>query len=187
VLVSLSSIYYPGQERVLQTVLDGLAELPVDVVVTTGRAVDPSALRAPANATVRGFVDHAELLPEAALVVGHGGQATTVRALAHGVPTLVIPMHPMLDQPMIGRALAAAGAGLTLPKTAPAAAIRHAVERLLHEPAFAHAAGRIGEELRAQNGAAAGADEIERLLPQSRPVRLQASSDSPPPSLPSSK
>jgi UDP:flavonoid glycosyltransferase YjiC (YdhE family) len=86
----------------------------------------------------------------------------------------------MLDQPMIGRAVAAAGAGLTLPKTAPADGIRDAVQRLLTEPAFAQVAGRIGARLREQDGARAGADEVERLVAQSRPVRLQASSDSPP-------
>jgi UDP:flavonoid glycosyltransferase YjiC (YdhE family) len=169
VLVSLSSIFYPGQERVLQTVLDGLAELPVDVVVTTGRAVDPSALVAPANATVRGFVDHAELLPEAALVVGHGGQATTVRALAHGVPVLVIPMHPMLDQPMIGRAVAAAGVGLTLPKRATAGAVRAAAAHLLADERIRAAARAFGDRLAGRHAAALAADELERLVAAASP------------------
>jgi UDP:flavonoid glycosyltransferase YjiC (YdhE family) len=169
VLVSLSSIWYPGQERVLQTVLDGLAELPVDVVVTAGRAVDPASLRAPENASIRGFVDHAELLPEASLVVGHGGQATTVRALAHGVPVLVIPMHPMLDQPMIGRAVAAAGVGFTLPKRANTGAIRAAAAHLLRDERIRTAARAFGDRLAANDAAGLAADELDRLVAARRP------------------
>lgn len=171
VLVSLSSIWYPGQERVLQHVLDGLAALPVDVVVTTGRAVDPAALTEPANADVRGFVDHAELLPEAALVVGHGGQATTMRALAHGVPVLVLPLHPMLDQPMIGRAVARAGVGLLLPKRADPGAIRAAAGHLLADEGVRTAARAFGERLAATDAADAGAEALERLLARVSPAR----------------
>lgn len=181
VLVSLSSIWYPGMGEALQRVLDGLAPLPVRLEVTTGRTIAADRLRIPGNAVVHAFADHAPLLATASAVVGHGGHATTTRALAHGVPILVLPMHPMLDQPMIGRAVAASGAGLTLPKSAPPEAIRTAVERLLGEPAFARSAARVGAVLRAHDGAVAGADEIERVAAQSRPVRLQASSDSPPP------
>jgi UDP:flavonoid glycosyltransferase YjiC (YdhE family) len=181
VLVSLSSIWYPGMREALQRVLDGLAPLPVRLEVTTGRTISREGLRVPPNATVHAFADHAPLLAGASAVVGHGGHATTARALAHGVPILVLPMHPMLDQPMIGRAVAAAGAGLTLRKSAAPDAIRGAVQRLLDDPAFAAAARRIGARLRAEDGAVAGADEVELVVAQSRPVRLHASSDSPPP------
>ena len=45
---------------------------------------------------------HDEIMPSASLVVGHGGHSTTRRALAHGVPLLIVPIHRILDQPMIG-------------------------------------------------------------------------------------
>ncbi len=48
VLVSLSTIFFEGQETTLQAVLDGLEGLPIRVVVTTG-AVAPDALRTPTN------------------------------------------------------------------------------------------------------------------------------------------
>ena len=167
VLVSLSSIWYPGMRQALQRVLDGLAPLPVRLQVTTGRSIAPDELRIPANAVVHAFADHAPLLAAASAVVGHGGHSTTTRALAHGVPILVLPMHPMLDQPMIGRAVAASGAGLTLSKSAAPDAIRDAVQRLLDDPSFARAAARLGVELRARDGAVAGADEIERVAAHS--------------------
>jgi UDP:flavonoid glycosyltransferase YjiC (YdhE family) len=41
------------------------------------------------------------------------------------------------------------------------------VQRLLDDPSFARAASRIGAELRARDGAVAGADEIERVAAHS--------------------
>jgi UDP:flavonoid glycosyltransferase YjiC (YdhE family) len=163
VLVSLSTIFFEGQEATLQAVLDGLEGLPIRVVVTTG-PVAPEALRAPAHFEVHRHLPHDDIMPSAALVVGHGGHSTTMRALAHGVPLLVLPMHRILDQPMIGKAVAAAGAGRVLPKTASAEEIRSAVRSLLQDPSYRRAAAAAGARLRSRNGAIAAADELDGLL-----------------------
>jgi UDP:flavonoid glycosyltransferase YjiC (YdhE family) len=102
VLVSLSTIFFEGQEATLQAILDGLEGLLIRGLVTTG-AVAPGALRAPANVELHRHLPHDEIMPSASLVVGHGGHSTTMRALAHGVPLLILPMHRILDQRMIGR------------------------------------------------------------------------------------
>ena len=54
--------------------------LPIELIMTTGPAVDPSALRAPANAEVHQFLPHSEVLPDCAAVIGHGGHSTTFQA-----------------------------------------------------------------------------------------------------------
>lgn len=164
VLVSFSTTTFPGQGRTLQRVLDALADLPVDVTLTSG-AVDPSSLRAPANARVVQRLDHSEVLPTASLVVGHGGHATTARALAAGVPVLVIPMHPLMDQPAIGTAVARLGVGATLPKSASVARIRGAVESLLADANVRLAAGRLGAEIRERDGAVVAANALHALTP----------------------
>ncbi|WP_375387933.1 glycosyltransferase [uncultured Amnibacterium sp.] len=161
VVVSLSTVAFPGQGEALQRILDALSRLPVDVLASTGRTVDPHDLRPGANTTVHELIDHSAAMPGASAFVGHGGHAGTVRALAHGLPLLVIPMHPMMDQPRIGRAVAAAGAGLTLPRTASVDAIRDAVLRLLRDPGFATAATRIGRSFR--DGGTVAADVIEQV------------------------
>jgi UDP:flavonoid glycosyltransferase YjiC (YdhE family) len=163
VLVSLSTIYFESQEAALQAILDGLEGLPIRGLVTTG-PVAPSALRAPANVDVHQRLPHDEIMPSASLVVGHGGHSTTMRALAHGLPLLILPMHRMLDQPMIGKAVAAAGVGLVLPKTASAEEIRNAIRSLLQNPSYRRAAGAVGARLRSCNGATTAADELEGLL-----------------------
>lgn len=162
ILVSFSTTTFPGQAAALQRVLDALADEPVSVTVTSG-AVDPAALRPPANAHVVRSRDHAELLPRTSLVIGHGGHATTARALEHGIPVLVIPMHPLMDQPAIGRAVESLGAGMLLPKSASPSRIRAAVRRLLDDGAVRAAATRIGDESRARDGAVLAAELITLL------------------------
>jgi UDP:flavonoid glycosyltransferase YjiC (YdhE family) len=163
VLVSLSTIFFENQVATLQAILDGLVGLPIRVVVTTG-AVEPDALRAPVNFEVHRHLPHDDIMPSAALVIGHGGHSTTMRALAHGVPLLILPMHRILDQLMIGKAIAAAGAGRVLPKTASAEEIRSAVRSILQDPSYRRAAATAGARLRSRNGAIAAADELEGLL-----------------------
>jgi UDP:flavonoid glycosyltransferase YjiC (YdhE family) len=156
-------MFFEGQERTLQTILDGLDGLRIRGLVTTG-AVATSTLRAPANVEVHQHLLHDEIMPSASLVVGHGGHSTTMRVLAHGIPLLILPMHQILDQPMIGKAVAAAGAGQVLPKTASIEEIRNAVRSLLQDQSYRHAAEAVGARVRSRNGATTAADELERLL-----------------------
>ncbi len=162
VLVSFSTTSFPGQAKALQAVLDALADENVRVTVTSG-AVDPAALRPPANARVVRSQDHAELLPRTSLVIGHGGHATTARALGYDIPVLVMPMHPLMDQPAVGHAVGALGAGMSLPKSASPARIRAAVRHLLTDETVRAAAQRIGVETRARDGAVVGAELIAQL------------------------
>jgi UDP:flavonoid glycosyltransferase YjiC (YdhE family) len=167
VLVSFSTTSFPGQRAALQRTLDALASADVDVVVTSG-AVDPADLRAPGNARVVRHQDHAELLPTTAAVIGHGGHATTARALSAGIPVLVMPMHPLMDQPAVGTAVTRLGVGAMLPKSASPARIRGAVDRLLTDPAIRAAAARMGAEARTRDGAEEAVAALDDLLARRR-------------------
>jgi len=163
VLVSLSTTAFPGMARTLQRIVDALGSLPVDVVVTTGPSIDPESVRAAPNTTVHRYVDHAKLMPTCSAVVGHGGHATTLRALAHDLPVLVIPAHPMLDQKMVGQAVTRAGAGLVLTRTATNEEIAGAVRTLLDSPIHRAAAASLGRRIREGRGAQTAADELAAL------------------------
>ena len=167
ILASLSTIAYPGQQKVLQNILTGLADAPVEVVLTTGPAIDPSTLDVPANAEVHRYVPHDEVMAGCAAVIGHGGHSTTVRALAHGLPLVVVPMHPMLDQRMVGTAVEAAGAGVSIRKSSSPAAIRAALDTVL-DAAHRDAAAAIGARWRGVDGSVVAADAILAL--RSEPV-----------------
>jgi len=161
ILVSFSTTAFPGQQEALQRTIDGLGALDAEVVVTTGAAVDPAVLRPAANTAIHRFIDHGELLPETSLVIGHGGHSTTSRALSYGVPVLVLPMHPLMDQPLVGKAVTEQHVGLALPKRSSAAAIRDAASRLLADESIRAAARALGSSIRERDGAAAAADRIE--------------------------
>ncbi|GAA4787592.1 hypothetical protein GCM10023200_22320 [Actinomycetospora chlora] len=162
VLVSLSTIFYPTQAAVLQRVLDAVADLDVRVVAATG-FVDPADLRAGANTTLQRHLPHDEVMPTASLLVGHGGHATTLRALAHGLPVLTIPLDAHLDHRLIGEAVRAAGAGDVLDTAATPSAIRDAVRTLLADAGTAADAEAVAARLRGVDGAARAADEIEAV------------------------
>ncbi len=153
------------QLSVLEPPLDALADLPVRALVTTGWSIDPAALRTPANAQVERFVPHAKIMPRASLVIGHGGHGTTMLALAHDLPLVILPMFELGDQPVVGRTVERLDAARVLRKTAPAAAIRTAIQELLPaEGPHREAARALGAQLRQHNGAVGSANALERVF-----------------------
>ena len=171
VLVSLSTYEYPGMTACLQRILDATADLDARVVVTTGPVIDPADLRPSARHEVHRFVPHDELMGQVSLVVGHGGHATTMRALAHDLPLVVMPMHPLLDQPMVGRSVAEAGAGVLLRKKASVEQIRDAVTARLADGPHRAAAARLGAEIREADGTGTAAGLVEGLVSAGQPRR----------------
>jgi UDP:flavonoid glycosyltransferase YjiC (YdhE family) len=170
VLVSLSTVNFPGQARAMQNILDALGTLDVRGIATVGPSIGIENLAAPANVELHGFVPHDQLLPTVSVVVGHGGHATTMVALAHDLPVLVMPMHPMLDQRMVGQSLVDAGAGLLRSRKARPAAIAAAVTELLTDGAYRTAAARLGASIRATPGAMTGADLIATVAESGVPT-----------------
>ena len=164
VLVSLSTYRFGGMTACLQRILDATAGLDARVVVTTGPVVDPAALRPAANHEVHRFVPHDELMPRMSLVVGDGGHATTLRALAHDVPLVVMPMHPLLDQPVVGRSVQEAGAGRTVKKGASAEQLRPVIAAMLADGPHRTAAARLGALIRESRGTATAADRILEVV-----------------------
>ncbi len=170
VLVSLSTAFFPGQQRVLQNILDALSGLPVQAVVTTGSAVPAHEVRVPENAELHSYLPHAEVLPTVSLVIGHGGHGTTMAALSHDLPVIVLPMAKFMDQFKIGQALERAGAGRLLPKRSSSRRIRQAIERVLGDQGYGIAAAQLGAKIRRQDGASVAADAIADVLARSKPI-----------------
>jgi MGT family glycosyltransferase len=160
VVVSFSSTYM-AQERVLARAIDGLSRIDARVLVTTGPTIDPASFHPGANTTVVRSAPHAQLFPEAAVVVTHAGMGTVTRALAAGAPLVCIPMGR--DQHDVAARVVYHGAGLRLRSSAKPRAIRAAVERLIREPSFRSAAARIGANITADAAAQRGLAELEAL------------------------
>jgi UDP:flavonoid glycosyltransferase YjiC (YdhE family) len=173
ILVSLSTLWLPGQAEVYRSILAALGRMPVDAIVTTAGQATPEYLNAPSNVRVVGYVDHAEILPTVDLVVCHGGHSTTMRAAISGIPVLVIPMHPLIDQPMIGTAIQKAGLGLTLSKKSTPAEVGEALTTILGTRSYRSAAAQAAQRHQAGGSASAAADALVPLLESRNATRSQ--------------
>jgi UDP:flavonoid glycosyltransferase YjiC (YdhE family) len=163
VLVSFSTGFEQRNVDKLQRALDALAELPVHVVATTGGIVAPNELAAPKNAVVLNYAAHDPIMRRAALIVGHGGHGTAMRAMRHGVPMVIVPGLAG-DQPFVAAAVQEWGAGRALPGDADVATMREAAREVLASPSYKLRAREKATRLQDVDGAVNAAHEIEALL-----------------------
>jgi UDP:flavonoid glycosyltransferase YjiC (YdhE family) len=143
--------------ELLATVVEGLRNLPVNVVVTVGPLNDPGQLGAqPPNVFVARYIPQTELLQHTRVVVSHAGSGTVLAALAAGIPQLCVPQGA--DQFLNAAACEKAGAGISIqtgsgagvsvqahPDTAKVVA--HAVTRLLSDSEYTASAHRLKDEI----------------------------------------
>jgi hypothetical protein len=150
--------------------IDAVTGLDARVLMTVGRDFDMSALpNLPGNVRVEAWIDKADVLGVADLVVCHGGAGTVYGTLAVGVPLVIIPV--IGDQPANAAAVTGAGAGIEV-ATRPeprrrwrvvgredSAQIRQAIETVLADDSYRQAAAAVAAEM-------ATAPTIETLLGQ---------------------
>lgn len=132
-------------------VLAGLRDLPVKVVMTVGRHIDPAEFGPrPAHVHVARYIPQASVLPHCAL--GHGGSGSVLGALAHGIPSVLLPLGA--DRPHnAARCAAAVGVCRMLdPLRATPRDVRDAATAVLADPAYRQAAERLRDEIAAQPG-----------------------------------
>lgn len=160
VVVSFSTTFQ-NQQPVVQKVIDALGELPVRGLVTTGPALDPGQFRAPRNVSVQRFARHSELFPHAAVVITHGGHGTVIRALAHGVPVICLPMGR--DQQGNAVRVAARQAGKALPVGASVAVLREAINEVLTTPRYRQEAQRLAVGIVSDAQSSRAVAELEEI------------------------
>ena len=145
VLVALGS-FLSARDDVLERIVEGLASLPVRVLLVTGVNEPDRFGDLPPSWLARPFVPQVSVLPHAALVVCHGGNNTVTEALSAGVPLLVGPFST--DQFAGAADLERSGLGAVFdPNGSDPAEIGSLAAGLLAGPAVA-AAARLGGRLR---------------------------------------
>jgi glycosyltransferase involved in cell wall biosynthesis len=154
----------------VQRIADALATMPVRGVLTTGRAVDPGEIEAPEGVQVVRSAPHAEVLREAAAVITHCGHGTTIKALAAGVPLVCLPMGR--DQLDVAARVVHRGAGVRLDPASDPADIAAALTRVLAEPSYREAAGRIAAVITEETSSDRVVAEIEALIGERAEVRV---------------
>jgi MGT family glycosyltransferase len=160
VLVGLSSTFQ-DQAATLGRIVEALSTLPVKALVTLGEALRPDEVRGSDNVMVVRSAPHSQVLPHADVLITHCGHGTTLKGLAAGVPLVCLPMGR--DQDDTAARVVYRGAGVRLKPTAPAAAIRAAVEKVLVTPSYRESAQRLAASLRAGEGCVDPIALLERL------------------------
>ena len=160
VLLTFSTTVMEGQAALVDRVCRAVAGLDVHAVLTLGPALDRDAVDVPDGIEVLEFGDHDRLMPACAAVVGHGGLGSVLRALAHGVPQLLLPLGR--DQAFNASRAGQLDAGIALPPDASAERIRTALGTLLAEPRFATAARRAAARIAADEPDRTAGEALER-------------------------
>lgn len=152
VYVTLGTVFASESGDLFRRLLTGLSQLPVEVVVTVGRDIDPAEFGLqPEHVHVEQWVPQSLLLPRTDLVVSHGGSGTVIAALAHGLPQVVFAMGA--DQMHNADRVVALGVGRALhPVTTTPAAIRDTVAALLTGDGAQTAAQSVQREISALPG-----------------------------------
>jgi MGT family glycosyltransferase len=142
--------------------IEGLADEPVDVVISTGKGmITPAELEPlPANVTVQEFAPGVEMLSRASVHITHGGNNSVHESLIAGVPMLCIPQA--YDQFPLTSRVEQLGAGRVVHESP--SAIRDGVRWLLEDDSARTRARELGENLLCYDSDARIAEVVERML-----------------------
>ena len=170
VYFTLGTIFNLESGDLFERVLAGLSGLPVSVVVTVGREVDPATLgRQPANVRVEQYVPQSLLLSRCDLVVSHAGSGSVVGALAHGLPMLLLPIGA--DQPLNAARCEALGVARVLDSFhATSADVANAAAEVLAGESYRRSAERVQAEIEGLPGPEHALLLLEQIRPQHSPV-----------------
>lgn len=159
-LVTLGTAFNDRPEF-FRTCAGAFAGTPWQVVMSIGHRIDPAALGSlPANVTAHPHVPQLPILRQATAFISHGGMGSTMEALYHGVPLLVVPQMP--EQQLNAERVTELGLGtLLLPDQVSAEAIRTAVSELATDEGVRARLAEVSRRMRATDAATLAADALE--------------------------
>lgn len=161
VYFSLGTVY--GVRELIERVLAGLCSTARKprVVVTVGERYDPASFGPqPDRVRIERFIPQEEVLPASDLVISHAGSGTMLGSLAHGLPSLLLPMGA--DQAYNAERCERLGVAEVLdPVTVTADAVSAAVEAMLADGTYRTAADHVRQEFNALPGVEASVALLE--------------------------
>jgi len=160
-VISLSSTFQ-NQYAAIQSAVDALTGQEVRGLVTLGPALDKDRFRVPDNVRIVSAAPHSEVFPLADLVITHAGHGTIMKALAHGLPLVCLPMGR--DQNDNAVKVEHHGCGIALSRKAGPGKIRKAILEVLSDNAYRQSARSFREEIQAGDPGAAMLGEINSLI-----------------------
>jgi UDP:flavonoid glycosyltransferase YjiC (YdhE family) len=147
VYVSLGTHSYFAQPELFRAILDGLARIDLEIVATVGWHNDPHDIGTyPDRVHLERWLPLGPLLPHCSLVVCHSGSGTLLASLSAGLPLVLLPRGA--DQFLNAQAGEQAGVAQVIsPDALTPETVRAAVEIILSNKSYRHAATRVREEI----------------------------------------
>lgn len=141
-----------------QNCISALADMDVQVVISTGNLVSIEALgRLPENISVFPHVDQIAVLQKADVFLSHCGMNSVSESLYFGVPLVMLPQTA--EQKGVAARVRELGAGVMLDQT-DADSIRHAIDTLLSDETYRKNAAQISHGFKTCTGAKGAAQKI---------------------------
>jgi UDP:flavonoid glycosyltransferase YjiC (YdhE family) len=171
VYFTLGTVFNLESGDLFSRVLEGLRDLPINVFATVGPHIDPDEFRPlPDHIHVERYIAQSEVLPHCSAVVSHGGSGSVLGALAHGLPSVLLPMGA--DQPLNAARCQELGVARVLDAVrATPEMVREAVAVVLSDPSYRVASERMRDEIAALPDPAHAVTLLERLASARRPDR----------------
>jgi UDP:flavonoid glycosyltransferase YjiC (YdhE family) len=114
VYVSLGTVFNASYPEVFDSILAGLREEPLNLIMTLGANGDPARFGPqPPNVRIERYIPQSEILPYVDVCLNHGGYNTVIEPLLQGIPQVVLPLAA--DQPVLALLCLAHGAAPALP------------------------------------------------------------------------
>ena len=137
VYVTLGTVFNEDAD-LFHTILDGIQDEDLNVIVTIGPRGDPAALGPrPDNVHIEPFIPQSRLLPHCSVFINHGGSGALIGAANAGVPVLAIPQGA--DQFFNAEMIEERAIGLrVMPDGVSPDSVRQATRTLLDDAAYGH-------------------------------------------------
>lgn len=149
--------------EVIEPTLTALADLPVQVAVTTGGRDLETLPALPDNAFAASYLPYDDLLARTSVLVTNGGYGGLHHAMRYGVPIVIAGDSEDKVETSARVQHARVGVNLRTGRPTPDA-VRTAVQRILADDGYAARARRIGDAIAVAPGAPGLVDDVEKLL-----------------------
>ncbi|CAN5723656.1 DUF1205 domain-containing protein [soil metagenome] len=166
---SLGTVHNDMRE-IYESVLAGLRDEPLNLVLTIGREHDPEDFGSqPANVVIERYIPHSVLLPRCDAMLTHCGLNSIMACLVLGLPMVGVPITA--DQPHNAQRLADLGVATVInPDSRTPEAFREATQAILSRPSYRQHAQQLCDEIKEMPGNELGVALLERLSRERAPI-----------------
>jgi len=164
VYATLGTTTINRRPNIFHAILQGLRDEPLNLILTVGRDQDPMNFGPqPTNVHIERYIPQSLLFPRCQAVISHAGSGTTIEAMIHELPMVLIPLAA--DQPENAERCAALGIACVIDSDSITPEIVRAnMLTILQDPAYQQKAGQIQNEITAMPGPEHAVDLLEILV-----------------------